>query len=147
MKRYVTGFLFSKDSTHVVLIKKLNPQWQRGLFNGVGGKIEENELSSEAMVREFEEETGVTIRNELWTHYAKIIRPNHYDLDLYFAHSERAYEARTIEKEEVHIFKVSELPDNLIPNLKWLIPLALDKQADFSMPVNLREIGTERTEA
>ena len=58
MKKYVTGFLFSKDASHVVLIKKINPQWQNGLFNGVGGKIETNETSIAAMVREFFEETA-----------------------------------------------------------------------------------------
>ncbi|WP_281557507.1 NUDIX domain-containing protein [Thalassomonas sp. RHCl1] len=147
MKKYVAGFLFSKDSSHVVLIQKLNPQWQRGLFNGVGGKIEENESSCDAMVREFAEETGVTIAKENWTCYTQIHRPGYYDLDVYFAHSDFAFEARTIEKEQVHIFKVNELPANLIPNLKWLIPLALDQQADFSNPFSLREIATERTEA
>ncbi|WP_164969449.1 hypothetical protein [Halarcobacter ebronensis] len=53
MKHYVTGFLFTKDFKHVVLIKKLNPEWQRGLFNGVGGKVEENEKPCDAMSREF----------------------------------------------------------------------------------------------
>ena len=52
VKKYVTGFLFSQDSSHVVLIKKINPAWQRGLFNGVGGKVEVNESSIDAMVRD-----------------------------------------------------------------------------------------------
>lgn len=147
MKKYVTGFLFSKNASHVVLIKKINPQWQRGLFNGIGGKIEANESPVDAMVREFIEETGVTTNKADWTCFAKVYRPNCYDVDLYFAHSDLAFSAKTIEQEQVHIIKLTELPNNIIPNLHWLIPLALDKQADFSTPVLLQEVAQERTKA
>ncbi|MCL6416594.1 hypothetical protein MIB92_13120, partial [Aestuariirhabdus sp. Z084] len=58
-----------------------------------------------------------------------------------------AFQARTVEQEEVKRFHVSELPDNLIPNLKWLIPLALDQQTDFSQPISIQEIAAERLEA
>ena len=146
MKRYVVGFLFTKDAKHVVLIRKLNPEWQRGLFNGVGGKIEINENSCDAMAREFGEETGVIINPKEWTCFACIHRPGFYDLDIYRAHSDLAFDVRTIEKEEVHLLKVNELPKNIIPNLQWLIPLALDKQADFSNPISIQEIGVERIE-
>jgi len=147
MKKYVTGFLFSKDSSHIVLINKINPQWQRGLFNGIGGKIEINESSIDAMVREFVEETGVTTQQADWTCYAKVVRPNCYDVDVYFAHSDLAFTAKTIEQEQVHIIKLIDLPNNVIPNLRWLIPLALDQQADFSTPVLLQEIAEERIKA
>jgi len=135
------------DSQQLVLIKKINPQWQRNLYNGVGGKIEAGESSVDAMSREFSEETGVTISTSSWTFYARINRPGYYDLDLYFAHSDLAFTAKTVEKEQVRLFKLSDLPANIIPNLKWLIPLALDQQADFSSPISIQEIATERLEA
>ncbi len=144
MKYYVTGFLFTKDSKYVVLIKKINPKWQEGLLNGVGGKIEENESSLDAMSREFKEETGVTIKAEEWINFSHIHRPGFYHLDLYYAHSELAFDVRTIEKEEVHIVEVNNLPKNIVPNLKWLIPLALDKEMDFSDPILMKEISNER---
>ena len=144
MKKYVTGFLFSNDTSKVVLIKKINPQWQKGLFNGVGGKIEVNELSVDAMVREFEEEAGVVIAQEQWRCYVKIHRPNCYDLDVYFAHSDLAFEARTIEREQIQLFDTHSLPKNLIPNLKWLIPMALDKEANFNTPVLIQEVDAPR---
>ena len=147
MKHYVTGFLFTKDSKYVVLIKKINPEWQRGLFNGVGGKIEENEKSCYAMAREFQEETGVVINPEKWICFARIHRSGFYDLDVYFARSNLAFDAKTIEKEEVYLLKVDELPNNIVPNLQWLIPLALDKQMDFSTPILMQEISTERINA
>ena len=147
VKKYVTGFLFSSNSSHIVLIKKLTPAWQKGYLNGVGGKIEANETSENAMSREFKEETGVFIPAKQWHCYAQINRPNHYHVDFFFAHSELAFTARTVEKEEILVVKLSELPTKLIPNLNWLIPLALDKQADFSVPVKIKETSTERVKA
>jgi len=147
VKKYVTGFLFSSDASKVVLIKKINPPWQKGLFNGVGGKIEEGELSIDAMVREFEEEAGVVIAKELWCCYVKIHRPHCYDLEVYFARSDLAFEARTIEREQIHLFDTHRLPKNLIPNLQWLIPMALDKEADFTNPVLIQEVDAPRTVA
>ncbi|MGB1263114.1 MAG: NUDIX hydrolase [Cognaticolwellia sp.] len=147
MKKYVTGFLFSKDAKSLVLIKKISPAWQQGLFNGIGGKIEANETSIDAMVREFFEETGVKTQPEGWTNYAKVYRPDCYDVDMFFGHSDLAFSAKTIEQEQVVIVKVSELPNNLIPNLHWLIPLALDTQADFSTPILVKEVAQIRSQA
>ena len=66
---------------------------------------------------------------------------------MFFARTDVAFNAKTIEAEEIHIIKVAELPTNLIPNLQWLIPLALDTQADFSSPVCIKEIAQERLKA
>lgn len=135
MLNYVTGFLFSEDLKHVVLLEKLTPSWQKGLFNGVGGKIEAGESSVQAMVRECKEETGVLITENNWTCYAHLTNPDHFELDVYFAISDLALEARTMEKEKVHTLKVSDIPNNIIPNLQWLIPMALDKNLNFNIPV------------
>lgn len=145
VKQYVTGFLFSEDLSHVVLIEKLAPEWQRGYCNGVGGKIEAGETPLHAMSREFEEETGVHIAPELWRCYAKIDRPDIYHLDVFMAVSDLAFEAKTVEKEKVVICRVSSLPENLIPNLKWLVPMALDQELEPDTPVLCREVATQRT--
>ena len=58
---WVVGFLFSTDQRRVVLIEKQRPEWQRGKLNGVGGKIEANETPTDAVRREFSEETGADI--------------------------------------------------------------------------------------
>lgn len=143
MKKYVLGFLFSEDTKYVVLIKKINPKWQRGLLNGVGGKVEKQESFCDAMVREFKEETGVLIKKQDWHCFSKINRPNFYEMNIYCAFSNLAFDVKSVEKEEVFILKKDELPNNIIPNLKWLIPLALDKQVDFSKPVLINEIFKE----
>lgn len=147
MKKYVAGFLFSQDSSKVVLIQKINPAWQNGLLNGVGGKIEAGEHAIDAMVREFKEETGVLTHAEQWTHFAQVYRPDCYDVAFFFARSDLAFEAKTVEQEEVQLIDSTALPANLLPNLRWLIPLALDQQADFSTPIQIKEVAGERLEA
>ncbi|WP_298441926.1 NUDIX hydrolase [uncultured Ferrimonas sp.] len=146
LKHYVAGFLFNHAATEVVLIRKINPAWQRGHYNAVGGKIEPGESAIDAMVREFEEETGVLIPASSWTHYAHIHRPTDYHLQLFFAHSDQAYDCRTVEQEIVARFAVSALPDNLISNLRWLIPLALDQHIQFNQPIEFTEPAHERSQ-
>lgn len=147
MKKYVTGFMFSANAEKVVLIRKLNPEWQKGLFNGVGGKVEVGETSLAAMVREFTEETGVNTKANDWTLFSNVYRKDYYDVDMFFARSDLAFTAKTVEAEPISLLPVNPLPENLIPNLRWLIPLALDQQADFSVPIQIKEIAVERTTA
>lgn len=135
MLNYVTGFLFSEDLTHVVLLEKLSPHWQKGLLNGVGGKIDKNESSVQAMVRECEEETGVFISEKNWICFAHLTKPSVFELDVYLAISDLAFSAKTMEKEQVYTFKISDIPKNIIPNLEWLIPMALDKNLNFESPI------------
>ena len=147
MKQYVVGFLFTPDNQRVVLIEKHNPAWQRGLYNGVGGKIEAGETPLEAMIREFEEEAGVKTQANDWRHIARILRPGDYDLSVFAGHSALALEAKTVERELIALLPVDALPAKLMPNLKWLIPMALDEQLDISAPIQFQEVAGERTVA
>lgn len=62
MKKYVLLLLFTKDFKKVLLIKR-NKKPFAGLYNGVGGKVENGESSIEATIRECKEETNITITN------------------------------------------------------------------------------------
>src|SRR5271167_3288640 len=73
-KEYVVGFLIDPTLSKVVLIRKVNPEWQRGLLNGVGGKVEPGEDATTAMHREFEEEAGVAGLE--WKHYLTLLTPH-----------------------------------------------------------------------
>lgn len=65
-KSYVCGFAFSEDGDLVYLIEKKRPNWQLGCLNGIGGGVDIDEEPINAMVREFEEETGVTTKQDEW---------------------------------------------------------------------------------
>ncbi len=57
--QYVCGFAFNPSRSRVVLITKNRPKFLAGKMNGIGGKVEDGETHCDAMVREFQEETGV----------------------------------------------------------------------------------------
>lgn len=56
--KYVLGFIFGKTHNFVLLQRKARPDWQKGRYNGIGGKIEEGETPEQAMKREGIEEVG-----------------------------------------------------------------------------------------
>jgi 8-oxo-dGTP diphosphatase len=126
---YVCGFYFDHTFKQVVLIWKNKPAWQRGKLNGVGGKIEKDELPIAAMQREFLEETGI-LHNE-WTDLVVLTGE---DWRVYFfcaigKVNEFEY-VETQEEEEVAKIEVNRLLANdyaHIPNLEWLIPMAMQK--------------------
>jgi 8-oxo-dGTP diphosphatase len=128
MKEYVLGFLFNATGEDVVLIRKTKPAWQAGKLNGVGGKIEEIDATTkDAMIREFREETGVTYED--WKHFGTMYSPNTWAVHLYKGMDDVAYRVETVTDEEVDVYACEYLPDSeeVISNLKWLIPVALDK--------------------
>jgi 8-oxo-dGTP diphosphatase len=59
---YVVGFQFNNAGDRVALIKKGRPEWQAGLWNGIGGGVERGESAEQAMEREFQEETELSQR-------------------------------------------------------------------------------------
>lgn len=139
MKRYVAGFMFSRDKSLVLLVEKMTPAWQRGLLNGIGGKIEAGEAPIEAMIREFAEETGVETTAEEWTEFVHYICQDVYEVHFYRAFTDKIDSARTIEDEVISTFKSDCLPKNVIFNLNWLIPLSLDEKVSFASPILVRE--------
>ncbi len=135
MKEYVNSFMFCEDESKVVLIKKIKPDWQKGFFNGVGGKIELGETPKQAIVREFEEETGVKTSESEWSLFSILIKESEYKVYFFIAFTDKMFNAKTVEKEEVGIYDVDNLPTKMLPNLNWLIPMSLDKEVDFSKPI------------
>ncbi|MDR5781828.1 NUDIX domain-containing protein [Caballeronia sp. LZ065] len=139
MIEYVTGFMFSTCRRHVVLVSKLKPEWQHGKVNGVGGKVEPGETAADAMAREFMEEAMVASTADEWVNYVRLVRPGSYKIDFFFMSNAQAFSARRGDAEEIGIFPVDALPDNVIPNLRWLIPLALDPGLRFDAPLEIVE--------
>ena len=122
--RYVAGLLFSEDGRRVALIRKARPEWQRGRLNGIGGHVEPGETDAAAMVREFREETGATVD---WTRFCTL-RGRDWTVEWFKARGDVQLRDQTDE----HVAWFC-LPDvltgeaSVIPNVRWLIMLALDK--------------------
>lgn len=62
MKEYSLGFIFNENLDKVLLINKLRPADQAGLYNGIGGKKEYDDLSIEhCFIREVKEEADIDL--------------------------------------------------------------------------------------
>lgn len=139
MWSYVAGFLFDAGREDVLLIEKQRPAWQRGKLNGVGGKIEPGETPEAAMEREFAEEAGVC--GLAWERVADLTGPG-FTVYFFAAFDDRIRLARTCEEERLIVRPVAEIATaaDLIPNLKALIPLALDTSG-LVKPIQLQDRG------
>lgn len=138
--RYVNGFMFSEDRRHVLLIHKQHPEWQKGFWNGIGGKIEPGERPGDAMVREFAEETGIL--HDEWQFFTRLVGTdydgNEYEVVFYRAFSDAVWSAQTQTDEEVRVWMADFLPRSL-PNVKWLVPMALYSEPGRGMPYHIEE--------
>lgn len=138
-KRYVAGFLIDRWAHEIVLVEKNRPKWQEGYLNGVGGHIEEGETPQEAMRREFREETGHD-RND-WELYTML------EGDGFIVYFFRAFDSmlrplvRTMTDEEIKIISLDDVAVGIcIPNLTWLVPMALSMDHDSADGFLVKEI-------
>ncbi|HEX8911117.1 MAG TPA: NUDIX domain-containing protein [Humisphaera sp.] len=122
MQHYACGFLFSPDRARVLLIRKRRPAWQAGKLNGVGGKVEPGETPADAMAREFREEAGLSVAG--WEPVLRLAGPD------WVGHFFRAFgdvdAARSMTDEQLEIHPAATPPAEVIPNLRWMIPMLLD---------------------
>ena len=129
---YVLALLFTPERDRVVLMHKTRPAWQAGRVNALGGKLHAGETPQAAARREVCEEAGVDVPN--WEEFLV------WDDPVYRMHALRAFDeaarhARTAEDQAVFLADASALPPELIDNLRWLVPLALDR--DVAIPLRV----------
>ena len=130
MKRYVLGFAFDPDLTKVLLINKNRPGWQKDSMNGIGGHVEEGELSLDAMKREFIEETGIKA-NLPWAQYALLhgcySSGELWEVAIYRAVTNGLLGVYETEEGTTWLTSVPRLKDwPVLPNLLYLIPMAIN---------------------
>ena len=132
MIKYVAGLLFDEDRNKVALIlKNHGPAAVLGKWNGIGGKrstgsARQLESASAAMWREFLEEAGVDIQS--WEPFL-ILRARgenpEWQVDFFHAFdTAKLGQVKTMESESVMVWNIDELPV-VVPNLTWIIPMAL----------------------
>lgn len=165
MTDYVVGFMREALSDRVLMIRKSKPVWQAGLLNGVGGKVDQQvakvppraielcavltgkpesefqketrlETPLEAMVREFEEETGIVTNPDEWRLIMYMRDPrDFYAKDngtvYWFAATRRflpTLPARTRDAnmDELTTVRVSEVANrsDVLASVRWTIPMA-----------------------
>lgn len=130
MAAMVVGFVFS--GTKVLLVKKARPEWQAGLFNGIGGKCEPGERPRDAMAREFKEETGLDLRRGIWAPMLRLDTTDGSVVHFFTAtitHEAVAWLLTPQPDEPVSWVDVCELDaTDVVPNLRWLVPMAYTTQ-------------------
>jgi len=136
---YVLGFAFNESATEVALILRNRPHWQAGHLNGIGGHIEPGETPFSAMIREFNEEAGL-LTNQ-WTRYAIMRREDRlprFTCHVFAAFLPRRTLLGTVATGEadqpIHIVNPNGLLPNVLSNLRWLIPLAMDREPADGQP-------------
>lgn len=144
MKRYVVGFGFTQFGG-VWLVLKDRPGVPKG-WNGIGGKIEETDATpADAMAREWLEETMTK-----WPASAREVCSLQGDGFLvHFFAAELPHGVRPAFVNDAGEVQdnFSRLPDDVVPNLRWLVPMAREaltmpgRGAPYTIVEGPREIG------
>lgn len=126
-KAYVVVFVFTPDLRNVWLITKQKPDWQKGLRNGIGGKVEKGETFGAAAVRELKEESGLALEGAAPLLYVGKMQGTNNDGGRFLV---KVYtlttlqELRTMESEPINLYRVKALPDlATIGNVQALVEL------------------------
>ncbi len=137
MSKYTCGFAFNEG--RVLLVRKRKgPEPVIGKWNGVGGKVERSDATLlAAMSREFLEEAFTEVHPNRWNH--RIILEGtgfrvHF-LTVELTRAEAACSGRVSENdvgEPLEWHPVQSLwTIDVVPNLRWLIPLCMDEHIAF----------------
>lgn len=135
MWRYVVGFAFSSGMSNVLLIRKKSPRWQKGLLNGIGGKIEKGESPLDAMRRECKEETGLILNWEHRGHMAGINDDKEmFQCHLFYAYSDDIFKFEQLENEILGLYSPHFLRrENIVDSLHFLIPFGKCRDRSVQM--------------
>lgn len=118
------AFVFNENLDQVLLIKKQKPPQHAGLLNGLGGKLEAGETHLGCVTREISEEAGLSIPPQKWLSVGQMTWSN-WEVSIWTA-TTTDNNAKAFPESGVAWYPVQILPKNIIANLAWLIPLAVD---------------------
>jgi 8-oxo-dGTP diphosphatase len=136
MTKYSLGFIFNTFEDEVLLINYNKPgKWHDKKFNGIGGKVEEGENIEQSMSRECLEETGLELSG-CWYKIGEFSGKEPFNKEISFVVEVFAVVVDFNMYEQAKRFKSDEgtlawhsiynLPEHLLPNATWLIPLCKD---------------------
>ena len=123
-----------------LLIKKNRPDWQKGYYNGVGGKVEPKDKDTHhTMIREFKEETNIYL-----SHWEPFLTFEYEDMSIVHFYKSFVLDitlnsVKRMTDESLWIIRVKDLSNiKVIPNLKWVIPMALDTCLKYPVIAQVR---------
>ena len=114
--RVVVGII--TDNKEILLLKKNNPDWQKGLYNGIGGKVELNTTPLETIIKKCQEELGANISN--WIELDSEISSSGIEI-VYFLTTLNEGEIKKLQSqtdERAELFSINNLPTNILQDLK-----------------------------
>ena len=114
--RVVVGII--TDNKEILLLRKNNPDWQKGLYNGIGGKVELNTTPLETIIKKCQEELGVNISN--WIELDSEISSSGIEI-VYFLTTLNENEIKKLQSqtdERAELFSINNLPTNILQDLK-----------------------------
>jgi 8-oxo-dGTP pyrophosphatase MutT (NUDIX family) len=107
----------------VLLIEKKRPAWQSGKWNLPGGHVEPDETPEQAAIRELSEESNLSCHG---ARRLGLVQGPDYRCHVVQCFVNATYPLRTKTDEPVFFVDVNDAlaHENVIPNLKLIIPLA-----------------------
>lgn len=114
--RVVVGII--TDNKEILLLKKNNPDWQKGLYNGIGGKVELNTTPLETIIKKCQKELGLNISN--WIELDSEISSSGIEI-VYFLTTLNEGEIKKLQSqtdERAELFSINNLPTNILQDLK-----------------------------
>lgn len=134
MSNYCLGFILVENG--VVLARKRKGRF-KGRYMGLGGKVEPNETSIQAMSRETYEEVGLTIGTEEWKLICTVIDwQKNYCMDVFSTQWTGELQLRlTEEYSEVGVF--DRLPLATDPTVHWLYRMCEDSTITLPLSIDI----------
>ena len=126
---YSAGFYIAGDE--VLLVRKTRgPEVLRGKLNAIGGKVDPEDSCDQAcMSREFYEETGHDVTD--WDLKGYLSGEDFtVTFLIYYGDKFDTPEYNDV-GEKLDWYKLNDLPDDLVPNVKWLLPLCLSNDTSI----------------
>ena len=125
--QYQLGYLFDPSFTKVVAIRKEKPAWMAGMWNGVGGHIEGVEEPTVAMMREFQEKTGLEPRFQGWWRRVAQVQGDDYVMHVFGSTSPDLDMVRDMTREMVRVRYVQNVVNDDNGMRLWLLSLTRDQ--------------------
>jgi len=122
-KFYAAAYLVLIKEEQILLMKRVNTSYQDGNYGLISGHFNGGETAKQCIIREAKEEAGITIfpENLEVVHVVHRYMSDREYFDTYLRVEKWSGEIKNMEQnkcEEFKWFKMDNLPENIIPELK-----------------------------